>query len=191
LVSDHKLFTVIGDSLIKGMDGGSISRTTVQCFRGATISRIASKVDKGVAVVKNFRACVLLVGTNDVADGIVPEVFLAEFDRLFRAIRAKNPNIFIVVSAIIPRLVDFNARGDKVHFLNEQLSVLTRKQGGQFLKSHKPFFTKGPRLLQVPQRKYFNRGKLHLSRKGQVVLRRLFAQALGKGSKARKMAGWE
>ena len=82
----------MGDSLIRGMSADSILHTSVQCFRGVTIERLTSKVVRGLAVVKDFKACIILVGTNDVA-GLEPEEFLAKYRNLLLAIRDKNPSI--------------------------------------------------------------------------------------------------
>jgi lysophospholipase L1-like esterase len=131
------------------------------------------------------------VGTNDVA-GLEPEEFLAKYRNLLLAIRDKNSSIYIVISAILPRWIDFFARGDKVNFLNDQLKRLAIEVGDKFLSTETPFLTKGPRVERIPRYELYNRkDKLHLSPKGERVLRRQFAQVLGAKSVARKLAGLE
>ena len=73
-------------------------------------------LDKPIAIIH--------VGTNDVAKMEVGAM-LSCYNNLISQIRSKS-NTSIVMSALLPRPVDYNPRDDKVKHLNNKLEKLCR-----------------------------------------------------------------
>jgi lysophospholipase L1-like esterase len=187
LLAGGKYFSILGDSILKGLGDNSILYTTIQCRRGVTIRRLEREIRSGVVSVDHLVACIVHVGTNDVANGHKPERILKDYADLLHTIRARNRTMLVLISAILPREKEFWALGDKVHFINDQLKALASRADTRFLKSYVPFLTKANRRNQLPRKKMYVDG-VHLEVLGETTLRRLFAMALGKGSDARRRA---
>lgn len=144
----------------------------MQCFPGATVGRITSLIQQGKASI-HYPHTILHVGTNNVANKTVAE-FIAEYTNLLTVIRSQS-DTKPLVSAILPRPVDFEAQGNQVLKMNQELSTLCFCRKVRFLKSYRPFLSGG-----VPKRELLatQDGGLHLNFEGSRRLRKMFIDVI-------------
>lgn len=157
---------IVSDSMAKYVTG--IRHTEVIPFSGIKINRLTSKIQNGhLPLDKAFT--IVHVGTNDIHSSNVGEI-LSAFNNLICVVRQNSPTK-LVISAILPRPVDYQVTGEKVKLLNIRLKELCKSRHVTYLHTFRPFLKNG-----LPVRELFaikDQG-LHLNLEGTRRLRQFF-----------------
>ena len=187
---DRKDGIILTDSL--GKNFRHLSRAVAVAVPGATISSLSTKLQ--TLKLSSYKVILILVGTNDLTPKSVwvwykmklrkgqstvknlprhpktpPEAIKSEYRNLLEGIRQENPNIFILVSAILPRPFDFPENKNYLYEVNRELESLCLEFNAcYFLKSFKP----------IPRPTHFAEDGLHLSQQGSLALQNFFMSHL-------------
>lgn len=126
------------------------------------------------SVKVNYDIILLHVGTNDVS-----RIELADFDIAYNVListvkKLAKPSSVIILSAILPRPLDFQETGYFVATVNSRLKNICFKRGVNFVATYKPFVKYG-----VPVCELFSPiCNLHLNYFGNLKLTNFFVQVL-------------
>jgi len=161
---------IVSDSMAKYVE---LLQTKVQSFPGINISRLSYKISKGL-VDLSAELVILHVGTNDISGCLTEKEIKASYNDLISAVR-KRSSARVLVSAIIPRPIDFDATGERVKNVNKELADLCVTRRAKFLRTFKPFLKRGE-----PRREYFaiRDGGLHLNNEGIRRLTEFFINTI-------------
>ena len=188
LVEKEGIF--ITDSI--GQNFRHLSRALPLSIPGATISNITEKISN--LPLEKYRVILLLVGTNYLTpkslwqwykrfkienkgkEIILPhhtttpvEGIVEHYKQLLKVIKTKNPNIFIMVSEILPRPFDFKQNKEYLNEVNIAIERVCKESNVYFIYSHKPLMKYGSL-----KENYFDWDGLHLSEEGSKVMQRYF-----------------
>jgi lysophospholipase L1-like esterase len=144
--------------------------------RGATISSLASIVQENYFYDIDFsllHLVILHVGTNDIDNGS-RSVFM-DYRQLIQAIKSQQPNMYIIVCAILPRPCDLSYTNSSVKRVNNSLQELCRRNGSlHFHSTYKGFLHHKQPIFSL-----YARDNLHLGRlgivKASLILKTLIA----------------
>jgi hypothetical protein len=89
------------------------------------------------------------VGTNDFTGTHSEDEIISSFNDLISNVRLQSTGS-IIVSAIIPRPIDFESTGNRVKKINNKLVLLCKSRKVSFIKTFKPFLKCG-----IPRRGYY------------------------------------
>jgi lysophospholipase L1-like esterase len=114
------------------------------------------------------------VGTNDVTSVLTVGEILSQYCDLISIIR-KHTHADILMSAILPRPIDFETSGEKVKNINNKLMSLCKDLKCSYIRTFKPFLKGGK-----PRREFFavRDGGLHLNIEGTRRLRQFFVNTI-------------
>lgn len=163
--------------------------------RGKTFSGIADCIINNMVVVRDRRAILIHVGTNDVSDmlrrqqernrqlnymgraqkpPITVEQIVEGFKSVVHQIRRQNRAAKILFSAILPRPTDYNDSEPIIRQVNSQIEAYCWQHDFIFVYSYKWFCRAG-----LPVKSYFAQNDdLHLSDAGSSRLEQAFQMAL-------------
>ena len=79
---------------------------TIQSFRGNTIARMTRRLQAKGAKLEQFDHVIFHVGINDIGNKCTVKQILSDYGNLIGVCRNVKDSINIVISAILPRLVD-------------------------------------------------------------------------------------
>ncbi|XP_063439984.1 uncharacterized protein LOC134721138 isoform X2 [Mytilus trossulus] len=163
--------TLVCDSIAKHVK--TIRRCHLQAFPGANIWDMINLLNCGTIQV-NYDIILIHVGTNNVGT-----YEIADFDIGYNVListieKLVKPHTVIVMSAIIPRLLDFQNTSYFVTTINSRLRSLCFKRGVQFVATYKPFLKFGMPVCEL----YSPICKLHLNYFGNLKLTNFFVQVL-------------
>ena len=161
---------LLADSIPKHV--GPLAGVKLHILRGAYIEDFTAGVTSGDIGVKDYDAVLVHVGTNNIARDNCAPMVLGEMGKLLGAIRWQHAEAHIVVSGIIPRLIDQSVTEQTVKSVNKLLSKVTRDRNVIFLRSFSPFCS--AREPTGVKGWLFGKDGLHLSNKGSCVLHHLF-----------------
>ena len=149
-----------------------ISDAKVIAFPGINISRMTHKVQSRHIDI-SARNIIFHVGTNDISRLDIGEM-LSAFSNLITVTKGVS-NANILISAILPRPVDWNASDDKVKMINKKLVDLCKDRNIRFLHTYKYFIKSGR-----PKRELFaiRDGGLHLNLEGTQILKKFFVNVV-------------
>ena len=103
-----------------------------------------------------------------------PEHIKEQYRALFQGIRDKNPGIYLLVSAIIPRPFDYKQNKKYMCEVNLALEDLCKEFNScYFLKTYKPMLRFG-----IPKSTHYLDDGLHLSQQGSITLQKFFMSHL-------------
>jgi len=161
---------MISDSIPKHV--GVLAGVQKYVLPGAYIEDFTVGISDGNININEFDAILVHVGTNNVARDHNAQQVLGEMGQLIRAIRWRRQDIHIVLSGIIPRLIDRSTTELTVKAINSMLAKVTRDRNVIFIRSFSPFCS--GREKSGLKTWLFARDGLHLSNKGSFVLHHLF-----------------
>jgi lysophospholipase L1-like esterase len=161
---------LLADSIPKHV--GPLAGVKLYVLRGAYIEDFTAGITSGEIAVKDYDAVLVHVGTNNIARDNSAQLLLGEMGNLLGAIRWERADIHIVVSGVVPRLVDQAVTEQTVKSVNKLLSKVTRERNVIFIRSFSPFCC--ARESTGLKTWLFGRDGLHLSDKGSRVLHHLF-----------------
>ena len=106
--------------------------------------------------------------------------FRDHYAKLIAFIKSVNPDVMILVSAIIPRPWDHERRNlVRICYNNLLKKFNSPSEKIYFIPTFKPFFEKSKKLKQS----LYNFNGIHLSKLGSVVLRSFFCEKIDKAKK--------
>ena len=148
----------------------------MQSFRGDTIAQIASKVERGIASLKNFDYVIIHVGTNDIDDKASFHAMQSDYGNLVGICRRKYPKINIIMSAIIPRPRDHQNTDDPIKRINFYMEkTMSKTLNFKFIKTYCPFMYAGKPSAELFAK---NDKGLHLNTEGFSRLRYYFLRTI-------------
>ena len=95
-----------------------MKNTQKQAFGGLTSGRLVGKLQNRVFTVSEFCNIIVHVGTNDV-NSISTNMYESNMKKIIDDIRIMNPSCTILLSSVLPRLIDFKQSRFKVSNFNE------------------------------------------------------------------------
>ena len=122
--TDQSLFTIVGDSIIKKIR--ALKYTDVQAFPGANTYKLLVNLLVTNKISVSYKVILIAIGTNDIANGVVPEEFGNDLKDLVETIFGLQPEITIGISGILPRL-DSQENNEKVLAFNSVASTYCNK----------------------------------------------------------------
>lgn len=153
----------------------NVDGLTVKSYRGATISDVENYIKRDNLFLYSYDCIILHVGTNDVKSRGVKQIMQA-YKFLFRACRnVAGQAIRIVVSSILPRLIDYETTKNSVMQINHNLEQFCTKNNIKFVRSYKRFLHAGQ---PIPSLYATRDGGLHLNYEGTKQLRQCFINTL-------------
>ncbi|XP_052062920.1 uncharacterized protein LOC127702665 [Mytilus californianus] len=163
--------TLVCDFIAKHVK--TIRRCHLQAFPGANIWDIINLLNCGTIQV-NYDIILVHVGTNNVGTYEVADFDIAYNVLISTIEKLVKPHTVIVMSAIIPRLLDFQNTCYFVTTINSRLRSLCFKRGVQFVATYKPFLKFGMPVCEL----YSPICRLHLNYFGNLKLTNFFVQVL-------------
>jgi lysophospholipase L1-like esterase len=118
---DQGAIVFLGDSITQGWgDVGSSFpgiKTANRGISGDTSRGVLIRLQDVIAV--NPRGVVLLIGTNDIGDGVEPEVIAGNMKLIIAALRAHDPSMPVVLCEVFPSSTSKSRPADKIRKLND------------------------------------------------------------------------
>ena len=93
-------------------------------LRGAQVQDITSFLQN--IDFQNYSSVIFCCGTNNIQSDYVKTIF-THIEYLVQCVKALNPNITVIISSLLPRLVDDSVNGNKVILLNQLLQKFSVK----------------------------------------------------------------
>ena len=152
--------------------GATIDRLTETLFGSDTFSP---------SLWHEVRVVWILVGTNDIGNGLSSDAgfrigrFLDAYRHLLLSIKAHKRSINVFCCSVLPRLVDYEDSKPVVNSVNKNLRKLCVAMEATFCSIDRAFCYQG-----VPQEAYYKFDRLHLSRKGVLVVKKCIQQVIAK-----------
>jgi lysophospholipase L1-like esterase len=121
---DQKAVVFLGDSITQGWGGGLGA-----AFPGIKVANrgISGDTTRGVllrlredVLVLDPSAVVVLIGTNDIADGAPPEIITSNLKLILAALKQHNPRMPIVLGQVFPSSASKTRPADQIKELNLQ-----------------------------------------------------------------------
>ena len=163
---DKKNVIILGDSVIKHVNGYDIARKLDKCkafvkrFSGAKVRCLKDHMKPSLR--ENPDHFVLHIGTNDLNSDRSPELIAKSITDVGSSL--KNDSHDVSISSIVVRNDKFKEKAAQV---NENLERLCAERNIYFVNHAKNI---------LPQ--HLNKSKLHLNRKGSSILTSNFVKAL-------------
>lgn len=162
--------TLISDSICKHVK--NLRNCTLQAFKGASIRDIIDNITNGV-INLHFNVIIIHVGTNDIY-----RLHLNEFEflyhKLITSIRQVNVRAKVILSAILPRPVDFRETKHLIILVNNLLKTICRKRSSVYVTTYRPFLKFGKPICEL----FSPLCWLHVNHQGNVKLTIFFTQVL-------------
>ena len=170
--------TIISDSICKRV---SIPHVHVQSIGGLRINTAERYIKEKLRLnISDFDIIIIHVGTLDV-EALSVKAFTDQYCQLVKTILSVNPNALLGLSAIIPRLCDFNRRNrykleEKRQILNQEIRRIAVWERLIAIDSSKKFFLKYEQN-QVDDSCFYeyDPSGLHLNGRGAEVLSLYFS----------------
>lgn len=174
LVAEMKKVTIVSDSIAKYVFG--IEGVLLQAFRGDTIGRISSRIKSGEVKLNGFDYVIFHVGTNDIGRKSPFDSIISDYGNLIGICRQANPNIKIIMSAILPRPIDHDVTDNIIRRVNGYLnSNMSKPMNFRFIKTFRPFMFGGRVKRELFAK---NDGGLHLNSEGTNRLKYYFLRTI-------------
>ena len=173
-IAEFKKVVIVSDSIAKHVQG--IEGVDVRAFLGDSISKIGYRIDKKHVILDKYDYILLHVGTNDINRKASFHGMISDFGNLIGICRKRKPSIKIIISAILPRPVDFDNTDNPSRRVNGYLEkFMSKKMNFLFIKSYRPFMYKGQARRELFAK---NDGGLHLNTEGTSKLRYYFLRTI-------------
>jgi len=161
---------LLADSIPKHI--GTLAGVEKVILRGSYIEEFTEGISSGTIGIAGFDAVLLHVGTNNVSRDNEPQKVLREMGDLIRVLRWRNAKLHIVISGILPRLLDQGTTENTVKTVNKLLATVSRERNVIFIRSYNAFCSS--REQTGLKTWLYARDGLHLSSRGSFVLHHMF-----------------
>jgi lysophospholipase L1-like esterase len=119
---DQGALVFLGDSITQGWgDVGSSFpgiKTANRGISGDTTRGVLIRLQDDV-IALNPQGVVLLIGTNDLGDGVEPEVIAGNIKLIIAALRAHNPSMPVILCEVFPSSTSKSRPADKIRKIND------------------------------------------------------------------------
>ena len=119
---DQGALVFLGDSITQGWgDVGSSFpgiKTANRGISGDTSRGVLIRLQDDV-IALNPQGVVLLIGTNDLGDGVEPEVIAGNIKLIIAALRAHNPSMPVILCEVFPSSASKSRPADKIRKIND------------------------------------------------------------------------
>ncbi len=162
----------VGDSLTARMDADALFPGLDCCnfgVNGDTVAGVSARID---AVCEAEPDClVLLIGINDLAQGMTADAYLSQMDALLADFSARLPESRLLLESLYPVNSKLNPRlsralCDTVSTCNAELQKLADKHGFRFADVHNALCEAGSTLLNPS----YTADGLHINEAGYAVV---------------------
>ena len=138
-----------------------MKNTEKHSIGGLTSGRLIGKIVNKLFPLRDPRNILIHVGTNDI-NSLSVSAFEANMKIIIEKIKIANPSCTLILSSVLPRLVDFRLTNLKVSNFNEKLQELASSTNNnvRYMACEKSFFD---RKYGRPISALFSKDKLHLS----------------------------
>ena len=161
---------MLADSIANSLD--PLPGVERYIIRGGRIRDFLTRIEDNSINLVGRDAILLHMGTNNIGTDNEASWVLNDMGNMVRIIRSKNPGIQIVISGILPRLVDQRRTEATIKECNKLLAIASRDTDVVFLRSFNNYCDgKEPRGVKEW---LFATDGLHLSRSGIKTLHQLF-----------------
>jgi len=134
----------VGDSITEGGDWAAL-------FPGMPVRNYGVSGDRSDGVLARSgqvtaarpARIILMIGTNDLANGYTPETIAANVGQVLALWKAALPQTQLVVESVLPRQPEFDGR---IRDLNARLEQAARANGAGWIDIHTPFLSGADRL---------------------------------------------
>ncbi|MEJ6787977.1 GDSL-type esterase/lipase family protein [Brevundimonas sp. BR2-1] len=134
----------VGDSITEGGDWAAL-------FPGVAVRNYGIGGDRSDGVLARAgqvtaarpARIILMIGTNDLANGYTPETIAANVGQVLALWKTALPQTQIVVESVLPRQPEFDGR---IRDLNARLEQAARANGAGWIDIHTAFLSGGDRL---------------------------------------------
>lgn len=161
---------ILADSIAR--DVGELPGVVMHVKRGGYLEHFTADIVSGSITVTGMDAILIHVGTNNICRDFDPQAVLCEMGNLLKVIRRLNNKVHLVVSGILPRLVDLHETENIVKHYNKLLVNVCRDTNTMLIRSFNSFVS-GNEPTGVKTWLYARDG-LHLSVRGSQVLTQMF-----------------
>lgn len=121
-------YLILGDSIIKRV--ANVHNTQVISYPGFTVSKLLTLIEYNmIKEIRGKDTVILHIGTNDICE-IPPETLVEQTLTLTRTVHRYNSSCDIIVSHIIPRLIDFAATKDPIYKYHTLLLKYSKEPRG-------------------------------------------------------------
>jgi len=173
IISGKRTATLICDSIGKHVKHIKNYHYVLQAFPGAKIEDVDYLIKSGSAFV-NFDVVLIRVGNNN-----VNSCKLADFDYYYNQLittvkRYTKPGTKVILSAVIPRLLDYDFTKNCVIAVNKSLKHTCNRRHVGFVATYKPFLRFGWPICAL----YSPLCNLHPNYFGNLKLTNFYIQVL-------------
>lgn len=137
---------------------------------------MSNRLLTGEISLHEFDYVIFHVGTNDIARNSNFDNIISDYGNLIGICRKMKPKINIVLSAILPRPVDYNKTDPLIRRVNSYIcKTMTKTMHIRFFRTYRPFMYMG----NVKRELFAKRdGGLHLNTEGTNRLRFYFLRSI-------------
>jgi lysophospholipase L1-like esterase len=173
---------ILGDSLLRNVR--HIKDCDVLSLSGVRLDELLEYVKSNPLLLENRESILILCGTNNIQKN-TPENVLNKMKNLVEYLLSVNPRPQVIISAILPRPLDYATSHPIIKQINKELNRLCPRWGAKYIASFKLFIKYGR-----PVDDYYSDG-LHLNANGTRRLRQFLSQRLAElGNKpSQEMSG--
>lgn len=169
---------IISDSICRYLP--DMRNVVSEAYGGLKSATLLEKLRNKFISVGSYANIIIHVGTNDV-NNITKGHFERNMKHAVQEIQKYNPSALILLSSVLPRVVDYNSSDSIVNSFNEVLNEIANVHSNvRYIKSRNSFFNR----FGFPIRCLYSYDKLHLSVNGLVKLEKFFANTLAHINKA-------
>ena len=118
---------------------GGIHGCTTQAFPGATIGRLSELVSSGRINLRLVDFVIIHVGTNNISSLQSVNTIMSYYGDLIHKLKSKT-SAKLVLTSILPRLVDHIKTVNKVNKVNSELRKLYKRNNLLFCNSYNFFY---------------------------------------------------
>ena len=138
IFSEYRKVTIVSDGIPR--DVSRIDGVTLQTHYDATISEITDKLQSGEISLEDYDYVLFHVGTHDVSNKASYNDIISDFGNLIAVCKDIKSSIKIIISAIVPRLVDDEDSEPLLQKINGYLDkAMSQKMNFKFVRTYKPF----------------------------------------------------
>ena len=182
---------IIGDSLLRPVhvELRENPNFKVVLIPGATVEslteRLLSVDNFSSQLWENVKFVWVLVGTNDIGNAFKHNVpfhvgkFADNYQHMLLTILAHKRDVHIVSAGVLPRLCDFELSKPLVNSVNKKLQKVCSRLKVQFSPIVHTFTFHG-----IPQEPFYKPDRLHLSRRGALVLKKAIQKLFSEFNKS-------
>lgn len=159
-----------GNSITDGGEFGELLKNSNIKNRGISGDVVTGMIERQSQVTRHKpKKIFLLIGINDIASGVSPQVLAGQYEKLVKLIHENSPSTELYVQSILPidtsynRYKGLNGKSHLVKETNNLIKKIADKYGDQYIDLWTYFINDD----EIMDKKYSNDG-LHLTGEGYL-----------------------